>query len=120
MAAAGGRGGSITSLGRIAAGATRSAGGEPAATAGRPPRRRQTQPIDAATRLHLLEDALVAGAVDTPGPVLLHVLVVVEGAAADRQFEVGHHDDIVERPHTVGGVRAGEIDLRVMHLVTRV
>ena len=51
-----GRGGSATRRSRY------SAGRELAAAAGRPPRRRQPEALDVAAGLHLLVDALVAGA----------------------------------------------------------
>src|SRR5438132_12853062 len=57
----------------------RSAGRQFATTARCPPGGGQAESFDRAARLHLFEDPFVAGAPDAPGPVVLHVLVFVEG-----------------------------------------
>src|SRR5256885_15897842 len=102
-----------------AVGTAVSARGEFAATARGPPARGELQALDRLARLDLFEHALVARAPDAPRTVVLRVLVLVERAPTNRKLEVGHHHHVIERPHAGRGVRAGQIDLRMVHLVAR-
>src|ERR671910_3770065 len=64
--------------------------------------------------LDLLVDPLVAGVLNAPAAVDLHVAVVVEGGAADVEPRVGENVEVVERPHAAGGAWPGEGDLRLV------
>src|SRR5581483_8668851 len=85
------------------------------------PVRGEAQPGHSVARLDLLVRALVAGVLDAPLAVDLHVLVRVERRTADRDAAgtalSGQHDDVLQCPDARRGVGAGEIDLGVVALV---
>src|SRR5205823_122505 len=62
---------------------------------------------------------LVAGVLDAPLAADLHVLVLVERRAPHRERQLGEQDDVVEGPRSRRRTRSGQLDLRMMHLVTR-
>src|ERR671910_3185474 len=64
--------------------------------------------------LDLLVDPLVAGVLNAPAAVDLHIAVVVGGGAADVEARVGEDVEVVERPHAAGGAWPGEGDLRLV------
>ena len=69
--------------------------------------------------LDLLVAALVAGGLDLPDAFFLHVLVDVEGGAADRDVPRRVDHDVFERPRPDRGRRAREVDLGVVAPVAR-
>src|SRR5690242_17538006 len=70
-----------------------SAGGQLALAVRGPPRRSEREPIDVAAWLQLFVDTAVRRALDEPAAVMLHVLVVVERRAANRDVPLRVNHD---------------------------
>src|SRR4029453_17021701 len=93
---------------------------ELAPPARRPPARREPEPGYVLARLDLFVGAQVAGAPNAPAPLLLRVLVTIEGGAADRDLPLRLDHDVLERPDAGRGVGSGELDLGMVDPVARV
>src|SRR5215469_1514410 len=65
----------------------------------------------------LFENAPVTGLLDQPFPAGFHILVVVIGADPESGLLGLVQQVVVERPRAPGGGGAGQLDLRMMHLV---
>src|SRR5688572_22845670 len=69
--------------------------------------------------LHVFEAAGVPGECDQPAVVLLHVLVGVEGRAANEDGALRIEDEVFERPRAAGGGGRDEVELGMVDAVAR-